>query len=273
MNSNRPNLEGLFTRAEGDGPPVILLHGLGGSSDEWDQTCEALHRNGYRTYRVDLPGHGSSEKPSELKDYQGSRFVDWIDAWYRNLKLVEGAVLVAHSFGAYLALNLAANNPGRIRCMALISPFFYPGQLLPLMRLTAHRPKVASRILEATPRKAIETLIQFASSVNNSLPPAAVRQSAADLTRASPKILHVAPSIEDQRPRISGIDIPTLIVWGGRDLTLNPASFPEILIKFQDARGLIYERSGHTPHLSSADEFNENLIEFIAKGSFPSSDD
>jgi pimeloyl-ACP methyl ester carboxylesterase len=264
MNFNKASPESLYSRSEGNGPPVVLLHGLGGSSEEWSQVSFALVESGFQTHRVDLPGHGSSEKPADPEDYRSERFLERIDAWYQNLQLREQAVIIAHSFGAYLAINLAAVNPGSFRCLVFVSPYFYSQQLLPLMKLTVRRPRVASRILEAAPRRAIETVMQFANIMNNGMPATAVHRTAVDLARASPKIVHTAPSIVDQRPKLQEIQIPTLLVWGERDLTLNPASFPELLDKLPNSRGLAFEQNGHAPHLASPDTFNRNLLEFLA---------
>ena len=263
MSSSIQKNKSLYSITEGEGAPVILLHGLGGSLNEWSSASEALASAGYQTFRVDLPGHGSSDKPSEVEDYQSSSVYRRIESWYLDLAFSDKAILIGHSFGGYLAANLALKFPDSFQSLVLVSPFICTHQLLPIMKITTRRPSVASRILELTPSAALEKVVQFLSAVNNHLPNGAVHQTAADLTMASPKIVHTAPSIDDLRPLMSKIDLPTLLVWGGRDLTLNPDEFPKLQRTMPNSIGAAFDQSGHAPHLSEASEFQELLLKFI----------
>jgi pimeloyl-ACP methyl ester carboxylesterase len=267
MKTSIQRTNGLHSISEGTGAPIILLHGLGGSLDEWSSASSALVQSGYQTHRVDLPGHGFSDKSSSLSEYQSSSVYNRIESWFLQLELSEEVAIIGHSYGGYLAVNLAYNYPESITSLILVSPFFYKNQLLPVMRMTTRRPEVASRILELTPQSAIEKVVQMISSINNHLPNGTVHQMASDLSRASPKIVHIAPTIKDMRSTIAEIDVPTLMVWGNRDLTLNPNEFRPLQRSIPNSVGTAFDRCGHTPHLSEADVFHEMVLDFIQEES------
>jgi len=66
----------------------------------------------------------------------------------------------------------------------------------------------------------------------------------------------------DMTEHLSTISIPTLVVWGDRDGTLTPSSFPKLVSKMPRVKGVAV-RAGHVPHQSNAGEFNEIVLEFL----------
>jgi len=66
----------------------------------------------------------------------------------------------------------------------------------------------------------------------------------------------------DQTEHLSSISIPTLVVWGDKDQTLSPASFPKLVDLMPRAEGR-FVHSGHVPHQSNAGEFNEIALQFL----------
>jgi len=105
----------------GDGPPMVLLHGLGERAADWDPV-RATFDAGHTTYAVDLRGHGGSDWPGEYSlDLIEADVVEWIDA----LGLAE-VTLVGHSMGGSVAFRIAAHRPdlvGRLVIEDVIPPF------------------------------------------------------------------------------------------------------------------------------------------------------
>src|SRR5438128_1360742 len=93
----------------GDGPPVVLVHGLGGS---WQNWLENIPRIGQerRAIAIDLPGHGASEMPGEKMSISG--FGRSVDALCDQLGLGE-VVLVGNSMGGFTAAEVAIQFPAR----------------------------------------------------------------------------------------------------------------------------------------------------------------
>src|SRR5262245_50877058 len=107
----------MAVEVAGDGEPVLMIHGLGGTSNTFTPVLAALAR--LRVIRFDLPGSGRSarvEGPLSLE-----LFVDRARLVMERLG-VERAHLVAHSMGAIVAMHVAAAEPGRVVSLALFGP-------------------------------------------------------------------------------------------------------------------------------------------------------
>src|SRR5258706_9849592 len=97
---------------------VVLLHGLGGSKEDWDGVRAALPRSLHAT-ALDLPGSPGGPKP--LDGYDPASLASWLSAaLFRDL--VTKVVLVGHSLGARAAGELSAAQPERVEALVLVSP-------------------------------------------------------------------------------------------------------------------------------------------------------
>jgi len=102
----------------GDGDPVVLLHGMGGSSVVWSSFAEAL--GSHAVYAVDTMGDaGRSVHRVAFRDV--AHIAEWLDDTLAGLGL-ERAHLVGNSYGGWMALNLAARVPGRAQSISLLDP-------------------------------------------------------------------------------------------------------------------------------------------------------
>lgn len=99
------------------GAPVVLIHGLGGRSEDWENLSAPLVRAGYRVYLPDLPGYGQSEQPAgfsySIRD-EANVVVAFLDAM--NLRQVD---LGGWSMGGWIVQRVAASHPERIRRLML----------------------------------------------------------------------------------------------------------------------------------------------------------
>src|SRR5262245_633074 len=91
---------------QGNGTPVILIHGIAASLHDWDELIPELPQHGYASYALDLLGHGESPKP-DFHAYQANWLFEHFEKWVRSLQLTEAAVVIGHSLGAYVALEYA----------------------------------------------------------------------------------------------------------------------------------------------------------------------
>ena len=107
--------------AFGSGSPIVLLHGLGSSSDDWVQTARRLARH-HRVVLLDLPGHGESNMP---EPFSLARAVAALDG---ALADIPGGppILVGHSLGGLVAAAEAIDHPSRIRGLVLIETALRP---------------------------------------------------------------------------------------------------------------------------------------------------
>jgi pimeloyl-ACP methyl ester carboxylesterase len=223
----------------GEGDPVVLVHGLSGSTRWWDRNVSALARH-YRVYLVNLPGFGVLRR-------SGPRFVlaeatTWLLAWMEAVGL-EGAHLVGHSMGGYLSLKLAARRPEAVGKLVLVDPAGVPthrtmlGHLGPLL--------LAARYSRPT---FLPVLVRDA-----------LHAGPFTLLRATRDLL-----AEDVRGDLHRVGAPTLLIWGGRDPLIPPAIGDVMRAEIPDSHLLVIEEAGHNPMFDRPEDFNNALLAFLA---------
>jgi pimeloyl-ACP methyl ester carboxylesterase len=250
---------------EGTGLPVILLHGLAASRFDWQSLSEALARAGYCAYALDLLGHGDSPQPGDPACYTAELSLEWLVRWLDEQDLAEPAVLIGHSLGGYLSLSLALARPHKFRGMILINPLYRLDQLSPFMRMLNRRPALGSRLLRGIPLRIIDLVLGWDPTPANRFSPEARQQIAIDYKRASPNILHIPSTVADLTSRLPELDLPALVIWGDRDLTLRPASFEYLVDRLPGAVGTPVHGAGHQPHIGQPDLVNQLVIGFLAE--------
>jgi pimeloyl-ACP methyl ester carboxylesterase len=245
-----------------------LIHGIAASLHDWDDLIPELTQKGYASYALDLLGHGDSPKP-ESRAYRLDWIIDHFTGWLQSLQLTEPAVLVGHSLGGYVALDYARRVPASTRGLILVDPFYSRLQLPVLLRKTyghsSLRNWIASRIPEWMYRMIVDvTSVAMGHSAGamHSLPEKVRAQTALDYTRTAPGVYSVPNDLEDLTGDLHRIPVSTLVVWGERDQTLAPGSFPRLVQAMPCATGKSI-RAGHVPHQSNADEFNRYVLDFL----------
>ena len=223
----------------GRGDPVILVHGLSGSTRWWARNVPALAGH-YRVYLVNLPGFGAFRRP-------GQRFVlagatSWLLAWMDAVGL-ERAHLVGHSMGGYLSLKLAARRPQAVSRLVLVDPAGMPpgrtmlGHLWPLL--------LAARYGRPT---FLPILVRDALYAG----PFTLLRTTRDLLA------------EDVRGDLRRVGMPTLLVWGERDPLIPPSIGDVMRAEIPDSRLLVIEGAGHNPMFDRPEDFNDALLAFLA---------
>lgn len=122
MPMQRVNGLNLHVQRAGDGPDVVLVHGLTGDLSIWF-LCRAMQELGvrFRVTAYDLRGHGYSEVPES--GYTSADHAADLLALMDALE-IDRARLVGHSFGAVIALHAAVLAPGRVEALVLSDPYF-----------------------------------------------------------------------------------------------------------------------------------------------------
>jgi 3-oxoadipate enol-lactonase len=110
-------VRGTAFEASGDGPPVLLIHGLGACREMWQWQVPALEPH-FRVVRYDLLGHGESRPPAT--PCKMDEFVDQIAALLDELG-IEKAAIVGFSLGGMIARAFAIAHPARVTALAIIN--------------------------------------------------------------------------------------------------------------------------------------------------------
>jgi len=258
-----------FVRQGGSaGAPIILIHGIAASLHDWDDLVPELTNNGYAPYALDLLGHGDSPKP-DSRAYQMEWLFEHFSKWMQSLHLTEPAIIIGHSLGGYIALEYARRVPAWTRGLVLVNPFYSLSQLPLLLRRTYRHPTLSGLIASRLPEWMFRVIVDItsvsmghSSGALHSLPERIRARTALDYTRTAPGVYNVPNIILDMTQNLPRIDTPTLVVWGERDQTLAPASFPKMVEAMPRAIGKSI-RAGHVPHQSNAEEFNQMVLEFL----------
>jgi pimeloyl-ACP methyl ester carboxylesterase len=256
-------VELLHYIARGEGPPVILIHGMAASSHDWEALMQDLAEAGYRALAVDLLGHGESAKPDAPHVYTSRHLYATVEAWLADLKDNPPFILVGHSLGGFMCLNYALRYPQNVRAIVLIDPFYTPRQLSPLLRWLNRRPDLGVKALQVVPLKVIDALLGWDPISAPHFRPGVRWQIAVDYKRASPHILYVPRTLPDLTPDLGRVEAPCLVIWGEKDLTLHPGTFSELVAGLPNACGRPIPGSGHQPHIGNPSLVNRLILDFL----------
>lgn len=256
------NRQGISYTVQGEGPPVILIHGIGASRYDWAQLMPEMADAGYQVIAPDLPGHGDSHKPEDPGDYHIEAIYTRLFAWMESLEIDQPFMMVGHSLGGYLSLLHSARAPDQVRGLVLIDPLYTPKQLAPVLQVLRQRPAIGIRAIKVVPEWLINAILGWDPSSARYFSPQIRQQIANDYKRASPHFLNITRDIPDLSEIISRISAPTQVIWGQHDLTLRPASFQSITRMLPNAVGKSIPQAGHQPHIGRPDVVNRVILDF-----------
>ena len=260
-------------RIEGEGPPVVLLHGIGRTLDDFVEQRDLLARD-HRVISVDLPGHGGSaplDGPHTLPAF-ASAVAEFLDA-----AGVDGpAHLVGNSLGGAVAMRLAVDDPSRVASLVLVNSAGFGREVTVALRLLALRPlgRLLLRPSRAVARRTEEAIFHDRSFVTDERVAHAL--AVARQPHAAPVMLELVRSLgtvrgvrpqwrEELLDAVSALDIPTLIVWGDRDLILPAAHLETARARLPKARTHLFTDTGHMPQIERAEEFHRLVTEFWSR--------
>jgi len=256
---------------QGEGKPVILIHGLAASRHDWDSLVPALADSGYLACALDLLGHGESYKPNRLEEYTIENVFQHMAGWMESLHLSDPSILIGHSLGGYLALEYALRFPETVRALVLVNPFYSIHQLSKFLQFIFSRPLMNTTLIEKTPYWLFRIVIDVSSlqfgNTNDgvhALPESVRIQTALDYKRAAPGIYNIPRTLRDLTPDLPRIQVPALIIWGARDKTLAPASFRKLVEALPNGRGKAIPPCGHVVHQCHPVRFNREVLDFLS---------
>ena len=257
--------------ALGNGQPVILIHGIAASLSDWTEFAPALASNGYSAYALDLLGHWDSAKPDDPRAYQIETLYQHFRDCVEGLDLDVPPILVGHSLGGYLGLVHSLCSPEQVRGLVLINPYYKAQQLSLILLLARRRPALSEKAMRFTPLWMIRAALGWNPEAIANFSPQTRQQIAVDYKRASPHFVYITHKIPDLTDQLIHINAPALIIWGERDQTLHPASFPQLVQALPKALGYSIRSAGHQPHISDPDLVIRVTLEFIRQWNTPSS--
>jgi len=244
--------------AEGNaaGPAVVLLHGLGGSAEEWSNEAPYLVNAGFRVYMLDLPGYGRSEKPADFSYSVADEAA--VVAAFMDAAGLKQADLGGSSMGGWIAQLVAARHPERVKRLML---FDSAG--------LAEAPDWDTRLF--TPQTAGELdqlealLMPHPSTVPGFVARDVVRvsnQRAWIIRRALATMLSGKDTTDNVLPELK---MPVLIVWGAEDRIM-PLRHGETMHGLvPQSEFVVIPRCGHLAQMQCAGQIGPKVVEFLKR--------
>jgi pimeloyl-ACP methyl ester carboxylesterase len=258
----------------GEGPVLLLIHGMGGTLENWREAIEPLARN-HLVIAPDLPGHGASGPGG------GDYSLGGLAAGLRDLLLALGherATLVGHSLGGGIAMQFAYQFPEMVERLVLVSSGGLGPEVSPVLRAAAL--PGADRFIAATAGlgRRIGPMIGRGLAAVGLRPSADVSEvlrgygSLSDPTRRVAFVGTVRAVLDTGGQRIAAEDrlylaeaMPVLIVWGERDPIIPVRHGKEAHERIPGSRLETFEGVGHLPQVEAPQRFVIALEKFIAE--------
>ena len=259
----------------GSGKPMLLIHGLVGSSANWLNNIDALAQRA-SVYAIDLVNMGKSQRVGGLDAglvATARRIVAFMDA----LNLPQ-ADIVAHSHGGAVALMLAALRPRRVRKLILFAPANpYSRSSDVMVRVYSTRwGALLASMLPYLPRP-IQRMALGEMYGGSSRVLDRHMQEIVDGLQSPVTLRHVLCVIRSWRAEMANLEIairrlkrmPTLLVWGDRDFTVSLSSAVRLNRKLRASELILLPGVGHSVFEERPEEANRIVLEWLGRDSAP----
>ena len=257
----------------GQGRPVILIHGFGGSMWQWEHQQRPLSAE-FRLITPDLIGSGLSDKPDI--EYRPDQMLDYFVGFMDALRIPQ-ATLVGNSMGAGLAIGMALAHPDRVSQLVLIDGL--PANV----RERVTSPSIQRALDTPAPSwlasfgnwlfggVMIESVLKEIVHDPALLTPAVIERS--NRNRQRPGMIRPLMTVRDSLPlwetgfarRLGEIAHPTLIVWGEEDRVFPLAVGEELQRTIKGSSLVRIPNAGHIPQWERPDLANRAMIDFLRR--------
>ncbi len=260
----------LYYEDDGEGPPIVFIHGLWLTSRFFRKQIEHFARS-HRVIVPDLRGHGRSEKvlaghtvPQQTRDLR--QLIDGLG--------LTDVILVGWSSGAFCVWEwINQHGCDNLRAVVIIdeSPadFNWPD-----WTLGAHSLQTLMAMMETVQRDHRGLVTNFFVNMlfKQPPPPEDAAWMIDEITMIPPAIAGVVAFDEltrDYRDTLGNVDVPTLVCFGEHDQFLPQENGPYLVDAMPSARLVTFANSGHAPFYEEPDRFNSELAAFVRSLSRP----
>jgi pimeloyl-ACP methyl ester carboxylesterase len=249
-----------YLESASNGPVVVLLHGLGGSSANWRLTIPALA--GYRVIALDQIGAGRSDKPS--LNYRVATLVEFLHEFLATAG-IDRATLVGNSQGGWVAAAYAIAHPDKVERLVLVDAAGYSPARMNVPPPTREGLRRLNPSTLAGLRSVLELTFANKAMVTDALVRMAFEQKLAvnDAHVVNAFIESVLQGEDYVDGRLGSLRMPVLVLWG-RDDALIPVSVADAWVAdIPGAQRVVLDRCGHIPQLECFIAFNGAIQTFL----------
>ncbi|SDZ30239.1 Pimeloyl-ACP methyl ester carboxylesterase [Evansella caseinilytica] len=238
---------------EGEGTPVILLHGWGANIQAFAPVHQHLAKF-HQVYTLDLPGFGESQEPPEA--WGTENFADFLREFIEKLE-IEKPILVGHSHGGRVSICYSAKF-GDVRKVILVDSAGIKPKRKAKYYFKVYLYKAAKQLLRLPiiNKKRDELLTKVKSMLGST----DYKNSSGVVQQTMVRVVN-----EDWRHALPKINVPVLLIWGEND-TDTPVSDGELMEKLLPDAGLVVlKNAGHFAYLDQMHQFLVIVDKFLEK--------
>ncbi|MFI1995986.1 alpha/beta fold hydrolase [Actinoplanes sp. NPDC020271] len=247
-----------------DAPPVVLLHGIGRSLEDW-ALQHSRFDDAYRVISIDMPGFGLSQRMPEPTSLPV--LADGVWATLDTLGETRPVHLMGNSLGGAVSMRMLAADPSRVTTLTLVNSAGFGKEVTWALRMLAV-PGLGRQMLRRIDRRTAprveRTLFRDRALVTPERVEMAIR--IARQPDFAPVYLEIAKELGGFRgvaaawrssllASLAGNDLPTMIVWGERDMILPSHHLAAARASFPHAKSHMFPDTGHMPQIERPDEF------------------
>ena len=255
-------------RDEGEGFPIVLVHGTASSLHTWDAWTNELKKTN-RVIRMDLPAFGITG-PNKNADYSIESYTTFLHFFVEKLNL-EKFHLAGNSLGGNIAWNYSSEHPAKVEKLILVDASGLPtNKEPPAIFKMAKTPVLRSLFLYVTPKMLITKNIKEVYADDDKVTDELVTRYHKMALRAGNRQAFIDRAKTDFKldakintDRLKSIQTPTLLIWGAKDLWIpldNGKRMNRILV---NSKLEVLENSGHVPMEENPKESLELLKNFL----------
>ncbi len=258
-------IERMAVDVRGEGDPLVMIHGLGGSLNSWTALLPALQR--YRVVRIELPGAGHSVKAHDLAPTaptQGKLSAEsHAQAVIRICTAlgISRAHFAGHSFGTLITQHVAAADPQRVRSLALFGALAEPhAQMRENMRVRAATARdqgmfdiaeaISNFSLSPSTRESLPVVVSYVRDSIGAQDPEGFARNCLALSEA-------------RSAAVESIRCPVLIINGDEDQTTPLSGARQLGARLPDVRVEVLSRCGHWPMMERPTECQRLFRDFL----------
>jgi pimeloyl-ACP methyl ester carboxylesterase len=254
----------LYYEIAGAGEPLVLLHGLGGDTRNWDANFDELARH-YRTIRYDMRGYGQSSAPE-----QPYRHEDDLKALLDYLGISRTHVL-GQSFGGGQALNFVLAHPEMVLSFVSVGGSIDGAEGLPdaspadAEAYAAMGAALQSGDLEGAAKAVLDMDMLSVARQDPELKAELVRGFADYFRQHGMDTDTLLPPEAPAAQRLGEVTAPSLYIIGEHDTPEDYAYADLFAANIPQARKVVIEGCDHVPNMEKPQEFNQTVLSFLAE--------
>lgn len=244
----------------GQGPPIVVLHGLWGGRNEWDRNIATLAAD-FRIIVVDLIGFHGSDKPEVA--IHNALLAQFLAGFFKVMDIPK-ATLMGHAMGANTATYMAVHYPDLVERLVLVDGAGYRNPNRDLSKAPAERQLLFYRVATGSTLKSTEDFLKR-RVFDKTLVTKAWTQEAFSMwlksARAIQSMLREGGDVTEEEMKT--IKVPTLIIWGQEDAVFPIRNVDRLMQDITGAEKVIFPEVGHLPQLEKYEIFNDTVRAFL----------